>query len=835
MGAPDRLRLWWLLWLFFWRMTAGQELGEPGSSFTLYSVNRRDVLLRPYDWTYLRVDVPAWFSSMTMIFISSVDISKEHVKQLPKSKLPVICFNQGSLPLPDISNTYLDTLLSNFITNGSSNGAQFLQNMEQCIPFQKNLTMLLTKDQVSPGVWYIGFFNGLGPERTQSKMINRGESYSISTSITVKGCASSTLWGPYCNQTIDMVSCSQPGDKHPRSLLDVNLYKNCRDLLRTSSHLLSDQNSLGQRQDATNSNVSLAAEYLVNCDNPQISCLADGELKFYFLDIAGPISHFIVTAAGLKLNQTSSSSAAGFDGILLMCYARFNGMPLSTLNDQFADISRGPLVIKSPKIGRWYVALQVLNQKKGDGLTLPGDKLCFSIQWQLHQCLNGKTGLNCTWEVYMLQRVIRRGSSERAYYLPLGSSEDAAFNLNNRLSNSSIDNVAWTYFFLDVPYGAAGSNMHVQLTSDKNVNFEIYSRYGGAASIESWDYYVNNTSNSNESRLLTQNDISKGRIEFYLFNVKEGIWSFGLCHAADISEHQSTLSISLEACPKHCSFSGQCEYSTDESGLTIYSFCSCDGNHGGFDCSNELVSAKGHIWHLIFLVASNGAAILPAFWSIRQKAFSEWVIFTSSGISSGLYHACDVGSWCALSFHALQFMDFWLSFMAVVSTFVFMATIDEASKRAIHTIVAIVTALLAENGATRSENVVIVIAIGSLGLLVGWLLEYSAASRIVCPTRLDFDMIDSWQIIKRWCWNTIKILHKRFRWPFMILGFVGLALAGTSWSLETSGSYWFWHSLWHISIYTASFFFLCSTTPKKHSGSEESEYELTRQDSSSRD
>lgn len=48
-----------------------------------------------------------------------------------------------------------------------------------------------------------------------------------------------------------------------------------------------------------------------------------------------------------------------------------------------------------------------------------------------------------------------------------------------------------------------------------------------------------------------------------------------------------------------------------------------------------------------------------------------------------------------------QFMDFWLSFMAVVSTFVYMATIDEKSKRAIHTVVAILTAIIAATGATR--------------------------------------------------------------------------------------------------------------------------------------
>lgn len=49
----------------------------------------------------------------------------------------------------------------------------------------------------------------------------------------------------------------------------------------------------------------------------------------------------------------------------------------------------------------------------------------------------------------------------------------------------------------------------------------------------------------------------------------------------------------------------------------------------------------------------------------------------------------------------MQFMDFWLSFMAVVSTFVYLTDIDEGSKRTIHTVVAILTAFMAENGATR--------------------------------------------------------------------------------------------------------------------------------------
>ncbi|KAL0920509.1 hypothetical protein M5K25_009649 [Dendrobium thyrsiflorum] len=777
-----------------------------------------------------------------MIFTSSVEIDKEQLKKVQKSMLPVICFNQGRLPLPDVSDTYLDYLLSNFIANGTFDGAQYLPNLEQCIPFQKNLTITLTKDKVSPGQFYIGFFNGLGPERTQSKMISRGHSYTLSASINVQGCASSTKWGDYCNNTIDLISCSQSSNyKHPRTLLDANFYKSRNDL---ELKYAGDNLEVKRKRVAISSNMSLPAEIFVSCNNSMMSCVGNGELKFFSLDIVVPVTQFSINAAELMLNQTSvSKSSAGFDGILVMCYARYNAMPLSTLHDHSADISRTPLIVNSPKIGQWFVALQVQNQKRNDEEMQEGNfseaTLCFSLEWQLYQCDNGKTGQNCTWESHVLQRVIRNGASIplESFYLPeseYGSLEGTNFPLDNLLSNSSVDNVAWTYFFLDVPHGAAGSNLHVQLITDKDAAYEIYTRYGGAVSIDNWDFYVNSTSNSNGSMLVTSNDLSKGRIEFYLLYVREGIWSIGVRHATDVGEHQSFMSISLDGCSKHCSSNGQCHYSVDESGLTFFSYCSCDRNHGGYDCSNELVSPQGHVWHSIFLVASNGAAILPAYWSLRRKAFAEWVLFTSSGISSGLYHACDVGSWCALSFHALQFMDFWLSFMAVVSTFVYMATIDEASKRAIHTAVAIVTALLAVTGATRSENVLIVIAIGTLGLLVGWFLEFSAAYRSLWPLRFDFSMPARWQSIKRWCWNLITTLLRRFRWPFIFLGFLGLVLAGTSWTLETNRSYWFWHSFWHISIYTASFFFLCSTRPK-NDDRQEPEYELTRQNSLSRD
>uniref|UniRef100_A0A2C9WQH3 Uncharacterized protein n=1 Tax=Manihot esculenta TaxID=3983 RepID=A0A2C9WQH3_MANES len=261
-------------------------------------------------------------------------------------------------------------------------------------------------------------------------------------------------------------------------------------------------------------------------------------------------------------------------------------------------------------------------------------------------------------------------------------------------------------------------------------------------------------------------------------------------------------------------------------------------HYSSFSLMKLLKTDIGHIQQSIALIASNAAAVLPAYWALRQKAFAEWVLFTSSGISSGLYHACDVGTWCALSFSVLQFMDFWLSFMAVVSTFVYLTTIGEAYKRTIQIVVAILTALMAITKATRSSNIIIVMSIGALGLLIGWLIEFSTHFRSFSfSSEFCLNVPARWQTIRGWFNNLLKTLWRRFRWGFVLAGFTALAMAAISWKLESSESYWIWHSLWHVTIYSSSFFFLCSkvdTVNSENQRSPDGNYALTRQDSFAR-
>ncbi|KAL5230003.1 hypothetical protein ABZP36_028779, partial [Zizania latifolia] len=93
-----------------------------------------------------------------------------------------------------------------------------------------------------------------------------------------------------------------------------------------------------------------------------------------------------------------------------------------------------------------------------------------------------------------------------------------------------------------------------------------------------------------------------------------------------------------------------------------------------------------------------------------------------------------------------------------------------------------------------SANIGIVVAIGSLGLLIGWLLELSTARRFICwPWRINLNIPQRWPNFKSLFWNTLVLLNKRFHWLCLLLGFITLAFVATSWKLESNKSYWIWH------------------------------------------
>ncbi|KAJ0259134.1 hypothetical protein HA466_0055280 [Hirschfeldia incana] len=758
-----------------------------GSFFTVSSFRYPKSHVSPYDTRYIRVDLPPWFSSLNVAIESELDISAKSVSKISKSLLPVICFREGSPPLPDVSTNALKNLDVGRLFNGSFEGGQDIEIAEQCYPMQKNISLRLTNEQISPGAWYVGLFNGIGATRTQGKMIVRSSSFSYSANITVKGCRTSTMWGPSCNQTIYPLSCSRLDNK-------------------------------------TGSVLSCS-------DSSPSSCLTGVETRTYALDVDGIAEQLVITASDVKSDSNES---------YLMCYARFGAIASETLHDYAGDIHKVALVINKPKAGRWYIG------------TNSSSKVCFSMNVKVKGCPMGKAGPNCVQQLYMLQAVMRRESVTpfESYYLPVDdatpSGSSISFPLEPIFSNVSslpLDTSTWTYFLMNIPQGGAGGHIHFRLTSHSTSQYEVYLRFGGLPTVDDHDYYYVNRTSASSSMFFSLNNSTQEKVDFYILYAREGTWSLGLRRLSDSTgaataykDPPTLVSLSLERCPRKCSSHGNCRYAFDASGLTSYSFCSCDRNHGGFDCGIEVVSHLGHIIQSIALIASNAAALLPAYWALRQREYPEWFLFTSSGISSALYHACDVGTWCALTYNVLQFMDFWLSFMAVIGTFVYLSTADEAVKRTIHIVVAILTALLALTQATRASNIIIVLAIGSLGLLFGFLVEFVTKYRSYCGSAaFSLNMLDRPRAVREWFSNLIKTVKKRFRWDFVAAGLVAFTMAAISFKVETSSTYWIWHSIWHLTIYTSSFFFLCSkiaiVSNENQTHHRADNYELTRQDS----
>ncbi|KAL9252296.1 hypothetical protein AKJ16_DCAP02600 [Drosera capensis] len=756
----------WMLFVAMVRFHSVFADSGQGNSFILSSFSYPETKLKQFEWRYIRVELPPGFSSVSITIASDVELEPGSVPKSSNGSLPLICFREGSLPLPDSSDDAVKNLVVESLSNVFNVAIQNLHSGEACYLMQKNISLTWTNEQIMPGVWYLGLFNGIGPRRTQGKMIIRGSSLSFSANVAVEGCIGSNMWGPFCNQTVISLACVQP-------------------LSGTSSNWC---RTAGED-----------------------SCHGTDEPRIVSLEIQGLAEQLAIMSTDVRLNTNLSMNDLINDGgIQVLAYVRYGSLPLTTAYDYSADILNGSLVIPLPKVGHWYIKILPINAAK----------VCYSLMWQLLECPATKAGFNCTMQRYMLQTVLRKNPSTpfESYFVPLSgnlSSGSAKFPLGPLLSSVSLgskSNTSWTYFAVDVPRGAAGGNMHIQLASDRAISSEIYARVDGLPSVGISDYfYANKMNNSKDSPFFTLYKSQDELVDFYLLFVREGIWSFGIRNTspvADTSQDESTsLSISLERCPNKCSAPhGSCLNFVDETTALAT------------ELMEALTAALN--WYLI-------------------EALAEWVIFTSSGISSALYHACDVGTWCALKFGVLQFMDFWLSFMAVISTFVYMVEISEAAKRTIQASVSILTALMAVNGATRSSNIVLVIVIGSSGLLIGWLIEFSTKYRsFSLPTGFRENVLLSGQNIRNFILNAVKSFLKRFRWGYVVAGSVALIMAGISWKLETSKTYWIWHSLWHVSIFTSSFFFLCSKVVNPNPENQipgNGVYQLTHQNSLTRD
>ncbi|XP_059658383.1 uncharacterized protein LOC132304660 [Cornus florida] len=749
------------------------------NAISLSTVGCPKTKLKPYGWIYIRVDLPSWYSSVSISLQSDVNIDIESIGKHPSKKLPIICFRDGGPPLPDVSNDSLKSLvLDHFFKNGSAEDIQYLQNVGHCYPLQKKITLTMTNELIAAGVLYFGIFNGIGPIRTQKKMINRGSAHTFSSNITIVGCPDSTKTGEFCSKTVYDLVCGY---------YDINEFSR-------------NEQVASQMMDQTVGDV-------VSCKNSlEASCFELMEQKLYSLNFGETAEKLIIMVKSSKFDQTAFINyTMEASGISLMCYARYSALPTPTLHDYSSNLSKGPLVIPLPKVGTWYFIIQPVNQPNlyGGGVEEKSN-FCYSLEWDVLQCPLSKAGPNCNWKRYKLQADSKYNQAVSDDYILTGEDrvmELAKFTLEPLLSNFSYgdkSDVAWTYFFLDNPPGAAGKTIHIQLVSDTKISYEIYARFGGLPSLYNWDYYYSSkTSNSNNGSMFKLYDSNERRVDFYILYAREGTWNFGLRHPIHIGaplNPRTTMHISIENCPNRCSGHGTCQSQNGTTGFFLYSYCLCDRFHGGFDCSVEIFPQAVQRCESIFLIASNAAALFPAFRAFSKKAYLEAIVFAFSGISSALYHACDVGLWCSFSFQVLQFTDFWISFLAVVSTFLYLPTIGNIAKWTILSIAGMITAFMAAVEPTRSINIVIVLALGALVLVVGWLIEFFGTIELQSYSlSSSLNNLPRQRNLKAWFKKLMRTLCERFHWGYVLLGSISLSVAVTSREVETSQNYWIWH------------------------------------------
>ncbi|GAB4857409.1 hypothetical protein Ancab_015318 [Ancistrocladus abbreviatus] len=499
--------------------------------------------------------------------------------------------------------------------------------------------------------------------------INRGAPYLFSSSISVGGCIKSTLWGQYCNNTLHELQC-------PALIYHQTIPK------RHHGHSTDNQ----------------VAARISTCQGSLAPCHTQMKPNLFMLNDQS-MSEWLT----ISVNKTSTKV-----GNVVRCYAKHGAIPTADYFDYFSDIMKAPLVIHPPKVGTWYFHFVPFTNSYSQTYQEAQKvaKFCYSLRWEILGCSQGKGGPNCTWQSYKIEEDQENSSTYVIYVndTKLPSNDFPLEPLLSKPSSKDKEGFAWTYFLMDIQENDSTKHINIRLASNAAIEYQMYARFGGLPSLDKWDYYYHcrNQSSSNSSRdghLFKLYNTNEQNVKMYIFYPQEGLWGFGLRYLIfNIdSMPQTNMSPSIEPCPNQCSGYGTCTESTKIDSL---SFCKCDQNHGGFDCSVELVSRAEQKWHVFFLVASNAAALLPAFWTLGHKLFAEGVIFASSGVFSVIYHACDANWKCAFPFRVLQFMDFWLSFVAV------------SWQEIIPT-------------PTRFSNLIYVVVIGVVCLLVGLLIDMS--------------------------------------------------------------------------------------------------------------
>uniref|UniRef100_A0A7I3ZXK8 EGF-like domain-containing protein n=1 Tax=Physcomitrium patens TaxID=3218 RepID=A0A7I3ZXK8_PHYPA len=784
------------------------------SSRMLAALNYPNIQIGPYTWRYFRIEVPRAFAELNVL-LTRKWTGEQGGKQ--KAKVPMVCFRVGSPPLPDLllESPQAAAMAAAKAGNSSRTGC--------CAWFLTNSSISLTNMQIPAGLWYVGVFSDPEPGRFQAKMITRGSTFTFGVHFTVSGCKTPNLRGRDCDVAVKSLYFETPPISsiesgwsqkrlHNQETILTKTGTNLDVNVKTMPDLIHQSNGVGDKEE--NAWTSLTSQRV-----------DVGAWKYFALEVDD-------FALSLQIRAVCMSPNCGA-GIGTSLYLSHGALPDDGDNGTVMDSP--PITVSAPRRGLWYVGV------RNPTTTSPLD---FDLHWRVE---------SCAVSTISMERVLvdEWGESPfNSYYGPAGGDSlihSPWFSLSEVAPVGTTSPKNWTFFFMEVPRGASGAVLSVKLRHGVHATSTVYARWEGLATLDNWDVKVVNSEEKGDVDELsldlvypaegiwcigvhyvkefepvheTSADFTQRSSRFFLIwknttksiahwyeNVveclgaaKRSLWRiighnkvsekflFASAEADMIrpsgpapatqpstelsSERQDAeaqMHISVHGCLNHCSGRGRCVTGYESSRLHFYSYCHCDAAHGGIDCSVPLLVPTDETVQIWTLVGSNFAALLPSYWAMQHQGYSEWMAFTASGAASGFYHSCDAGGWCALKYDTLQFLDFWLAFLVVIVTCVEVASLKQNVKAVAHVGFAIVTAAITKEDATRLES------------------------------------------IHRFGEQLLHQLKGRFRWGYLIAGLGILCTAGLSWVLEAAETYWIWHSLWHVSIYTSAFLILCST------------------------
>ncbi|KAL5056407.1 hypothetical protein RYX36_037089 [Vicia faba] len=159
-----------------------------------------------------------------------------------------------------------------------------------------------------------------GHDKPSKKLEMLGPAYSFAANITVEACTNSMMMGDFCNSPVYPFSCTTSNVNSTLKATTVN---------------------------------ETMLENLMTCKSSLKTFCADESVSYIFsFDIINVADEFTIMASDVKFNVTPSNKTSGANDISLMCFVRHGSMPSVASFDYSSDLSKVPLVIHSPLIGR---------------------------------------------------------------------------------------------------------------------------------------------------------------------------------------------------------------------------------------------------------------------------------------------------------------------------------------------------------------------------------------------------------------------------------------------------------------------------------------------------